>query len=76
MKTKKDNEIKLLCIDDEGWMDVLPGNEVGGPRRGEVYTMREYRKIDGVGAVSLVEGHGCNFYRASRFRKVGTTAPA
>jgi len=61
---------KLLCIDDTGWLIPKPGFEHLSPKKGIIYTLREYTRIGGVGAVSLMEGHEDDFYRACRFRPV------
>ena len=61
---------KLLCIDDTGWLIPKPGFEHLSPKKGSIYTLREYTRIGGVGAVSLMEWNPDDFYRACRFRPV------
>jgi hypothetical protein len=61
---------RLECIDDTGWLIPDPGFEHLSPRMGEIYTLREYTIAGGVGAVTLMEGHPDNAYRACRFRPV------
>lgn len=60
---------RVICIDDTGWLIPDPGYEHLTPKKGNLYTVREYRRFGGVGAISLMEGHRDNFYRACRFRK-------
>ncbi len=64
---------KLLCIDDQGWLIPKPGFEHLAPKAGQTYTLREYTKFGGIGALSLMEGHPDDFYRACRFRPAAQT---
>lgn len=61
---------RVICIDDSGWLIPDPGFEHLSPKKAETYTVREYARLGGVGAISLMEGHADNFYRACRFRKI------
>ena len=60
---------KLLCIDDQGWLVPDPGFEHLIPQKGKTYTLREYTRETGVGAVSLMEGNPEHFYRSCRFKR-------
>lgn len=61
---------RVVCIDDTGWLIPDPGFEHLAPKKGGIYVIREYTKVGGVGAVSLVGGYRDHFYRACRFRPV------
>ena len=61
---------RVICIDDTGWLIPDPGFDHLSPKKGETYIVREYQRLGGVGAISLMEGHPDNFYRACRFRKI------
>lgn len=59
----------VICIDDTGWLIPDPGYEHLSPKKGQTYTIREYTRVGGVGAISLIGGNQEDFYRACRFRK-------
>lgn len=60
---------RVICVDDVGWLIPDPGFEHLSPKLGETYTVRSYEIMGGVGAISLIEGHEGNCYRACRFKK-------
>ena len=60
---------EVICIDDTGWLQPDPGFEHLGPKKRQRYTIAEYKRFGGTGAVSLTGQHPTHFYRASRFRR-------
>lgn len=58
---------KLICVDDEGWLQE-PDYPHLTPKKGQIYTLREYTRQFGAPAVSLIEGHQDHYYRACRFK--------
>lgn len=65
--------MRVRCIDDQGWLVPDPGFEHLAPKKGNIYTVREYERFGSCGAISLMEGNPDNFYRAVRFKPVTAT---
>lgn len=62
--------MEVICIDDTGWLRHRSRIfQPLSPTKGQRYTIAEYRRFGGIGAVSLTGQNPDHFYRASRFRR-------